>query len=164
MTQEPEIYITWGYEGESHHGHMRVFLKPFMLGDNRNITRMKKLIKYIRESNEPDQIDKIREFIEEFNSDYESSVQQSLMLIRSLEGKICKAKINLQRYRADRDRVKKFLKFKELNPDWEKLNDRVNVGKDDLKELENLRRSEIKTNDKRMKDKVFLDQVLELLK
>lgn len=163
MEQEPEIYITWGFYNESHYGNMRVLLNPFLLGDGRTITKAKKLIKYIRESNEPEQAEHIKDFIEQFNADYEGLVQGSMLLIRSLEGKICKAEINLQRYRTDRDRVKKFLKFKELNPEWEKLNDRVAVGKADLAELKDLRRTEIRKNDKRMKDKAFLDQVLALL-
>ena len=85
-------------------------------------------------------------------------------MIKSLEGKICKAQINLQRYKADRDRLKKFITFGELNPDWERMNDRVQVGKEDLKVLERMKRSEISENNKRMKDKVFLNQVLELLR
>lgn len=50
MEQEPEIYITWGFYNESHHGNMRVLLNPFLLGDGRTITKAKKLIKYIRKA------------------------------------------------------------------------------------------------------------------
>ena len=160
---KPQVHFTWGSSFDDHHGEMLVYLQPFLQGDGRSITRTKKLIKYIRESNEPDQLDVIKDFIEQFNSAYEKDCQNSMLMIKSLEGKVCKAEINLNRYRADRDRVKKFLKFKELNPDWEKLNDRVNQGKDDLKELKDLHRAEIKSNDKRMKDREFLNQVLALI-
>lgn len=44
------------------------------------------------------------------------------------------------------------------------MNYRVKDGKEDLKELEAMKRSEISKNNKRMKDKVFLNQVLELLR
>lgn len=165
MGQEFEINITWGYAvGNGCHGEMHVLLEPFLLGQGRGITRVKKLIKYIRESHQPEQIEIIRQFIEQFNQDYEPTVHASLELIRSLEGKICKAQINLNRYKADRDRLKKFITFGELNPDWERMNDRVKAGKEDLKELEAMKRSEISKNTKRMKDKAFLDKVLELLR
>lgn len=165
MEQEKEINITWGYAvGDGCHGQMHVLLEPFLLGQGRGITRVKKLIKYIRESHQPDQIERIQKFIEQFNQDYKPSVHASMELIRSLEGKICKEKINVQRYKADRDRLKKFITFGELNPDWERMNDRVKAAKEDLKELEAMKRSEVSKNNKRMKDKVFLDQVLELLR
>lgn len=165
MEQEKEINITWGYAvGGGCQGQMHVLLEPLLLGQGRGIVRTRKLIKCIRESHQPEQVERIQQFIEQFNQDYEPSVHASLELIRSLEGKICKAQINLQRYKADRDRLKKFITFGELNPDWERMNDRVQVGKEDLKVLERMKRSEISENNKRMKDKAFLDQVLELLK
>lgn len=165
MGQEFEINITWGYAvGNGCHGEMHVLLEPFLLGQGRGITRVKKLIKYIRESHQPEQVEIIRQFIEQFNQNYEPTVHASLELIRSLEGKICKAQINLNRYKTDRDRLKKFITFGELNPDWERMNDRVKVGKEDLKELEAMKRSEVSKNNKRMKDKAFLNQVLELLR
>lgn len=165
MGQEFEINITWGYAvGNGCHGEMHVLLEPFLLGQGRGITRAKKLIKYIRESHQPEQVEIIRQFIEQFNQGYEPTVHASMELIRSLEGKICKAQINLNRYKADRDRLKKFITFGELNPDWERMNDRVKTGKEDLKEPEAMKRSEVSKNNKRMKDKAFLNQVLELLR
>ena len=165
MGQEFEINITWGYAVDNGcHGEMHVLLEPFLLGQDRGITRVKKLIKYIQESHQPEQVEIIRQFIEQFNQNYEPTVHVSLELIRSLECKICKAQINLNRYKTDRDRLKKFITFGELNPDWERMNDRVKVGKEDLKELEAMKRSEVSKNNKRMKDKVFLNQVLELLR
>ena len=161
MGQEFEINITWGYAvGNGCHGEMHVLLEPFLLGQGRGITRVKKLIKYIRESHQPEQVEIIRQFIEQFNQDYEPTVHASLELIRSLEGKICKAQINLNRYKADRDRLKKFITFGELNPDWERMNDRVKAGKEDLKELEAMKRSEVSKNNKRMKDKALQDKLL----
>lgn len=157
MEQGLEINITW------YGGRMRVLLEPFLLGQGRNITEVKKLVRYIRNSREPEQLEVIRQFIREFNSGYESAVQQSFLMVRSLDGKICRAGSNLQGYRKDRDRVKKFTAFGELNPDWEKLNRRVDAGKDALKELAGMKKAEIKTNDRRVKDKAFLDQVLGLL-
>ena len=165
MEQEKEINITWGYVvGGGCQGQMHVLLEPLLLGQGRGIVRTRKLIKCIKESHQPEQVERIQQFIEQFNQDYEPSVHASLELIRSLEGKICKAQINLNRYKADRDRLKKFITFGELNPDWERMNYRVKDGKEDLKELEALKRSEISKNNKRMKDKVFLNQVLELLR
>lgn len=165
MEQEKEINITWGYAvGGGCQGQMHVLLEPLLLGQGRGIVRTRKLIKCIRGSHQPEQVERIQQFIEQFNQDYEPSVHASLELIRSLEGKICKAQINLNRYKADRDRLKKFITFGELNPDWERMNYRVKDGKEDLKELEAMKRSEISKNNKRMKDKVFLNQVLELLR
>ena len=165
MEQDKEINITWGCAvGGGCQGQMHVLLEPLLLGQGRGIMRTRKLIKCILESHQPEQVERIQQFIEQFNQDYESSVHASLELIRSLEGKICKAQINLNRYKADRDRLKKFITFGELNPDWERMNYRVKDGKEDLKELEAMKRSEISKNNKRMKDKVFLNQVLELLR
>lgn len=163
MGQKFEINITWGYAvGSGCHGEMHVLLEPFLLGQGRGITRVKKLIKYIRESQQPEQIEIIRQFIEQFNQDYEPTVHASMELIKILEGKICKAQLNLNRYRSDRIRLKKFITFGKLNPDWERMNDLVKAGKEDLKELEAMKRSEVSKNNKRMKDKAFLNQVLEL--
>lgn len=118
MEQEKEINITWGYAvGGGCQGQMHVLLEPLLLGQGRGIVRTRKLIKCIRESHQPEQVERIQQFIEQFNQDYEPSVHASLELIRSLEGKICKAQINLNRYKADRDRLKKFITFGELNPD-----------------------------------------------
>ena len=165
MGQRFEINITWGYAvGNGCHGGMHVLLKPFLLGQGRGITSAKKLIKYIRESQQPEQVEIIRQFIEQFNQDYEPAVHASIELIKILEGKICKAQLNLNRYRSDRIRLKKFITFGELNPDWERMNNLVKAGKEDLKELEAMKRSEISKNTKRMKDKAFLDKVLELLR
>ena len=163
MGQEPEINITWGYAvGNGCHGEMHISLTPFLLGQGRGIVRTRKLIKCIRESHQPEQVERIQQFIEQFNQDYEPTVHASLELIRSLEGKICKAQINLNRYKADRDRLKKFITFGELNPDWERMNDRVKAGKEDLKELEAMNRSAASKNNKRMTAHHILKQVLEL--
>lgn len=165
MEQKKEINITWGNAmGNDSHGEMHILLEPFLLGQGRGITTVKKLIKYIQRSHQPEQVEIIRQFIEQFDQDYEPAVHASMDLIRSLEGKIHKAKINLDRYKADRDRLKKFVTFGELNPDWERMNDRVQAGKEDLKELEAMKRSEVSKNNKRMKDKSFLDKVLEVLR
>lgn len=162
---QDNINITWGSSvGSGCGGTMYVRLEHFLLGKGRGIARTKKLIKYIQHSHQPEQIERVQRLIDRFNQDYETLVHSSMEMIKSLEGKICKAQINLQRYKADRDRLKKFITFGELNPDWERMNDRVQVSKEDLKVLERMKRSEISENNKRMKDKVFLNQVLELLR
>lgn len=163
LIEERKIHFTWGIARTSRGGWMEVPLKSFLLDSGRGITKAKKLIQYIRESNNPDQENVIREFITDFNVAYENHEKHYGLYMKSLEGKLYSAEVNLRHYREDRDRVKRFLAGRKINPDWKKLNERVVTGTSDVKWLKTKIRYECTAHNKHVRDKAFLDKVSEVL-
>lgn len=159
LIEERTVYFTWGTQGCSGSGWMKVPLKSFLLGSDRSITKAKKLIRYIRESHEPDQEDVIKKFIMDFNQAYEDHTQQYEPYIKSLRGKLNAAEVQLRHCREDRERVNHFLPGRKINPDWRKLNDRVRTCQNDIKTIYVLIKEEEKEHNRHVRDKAFLDKV-----
>ena len=99
LIEERTVYFTWGTQGCSGSGWMEVPLKSFLLESGRGITKARKLIQYIRESNNPDQEDVIKEFIADYNQAYEVHMGQYELYMKSLAAKQSIARSNLYRCR-----------------------------------------------------------------
>ena len=138
LIEERTVYFTWGTQGCSGSGWMKVPLKSFLLESGRGITKARKLIQYIRKSNNPDQEDVIKEFIADYNQAYKVHMGQYELYMKSLAAKQSIARGNLYRCREDCKCVKRKLSNGQINPAWKKLNDRVKTCKDDVKDLDML--------------------------
>lgn len=134
-------------------------LNHFLLESGRGITKARKLIRYIRESNNPDQEDVIKEFIADYNQAYEVHMGQYELYMKSLAGKQSAARDNLYHCWEDCKCVRRKLSNGQINPAWKKLNDRVKTCKDDLKDLNMLVKEEVREHNRHMIDKAFLDKV-----
>ena len=159
LIEERTVYFTYGTQGCSGSGWMKVPLKSFLLESGRGITKAKKLIQYIRESHEPDQKDVIRQFIADYNQAYKDHMEQYEPYMRSLAGKQSVARDNLYHCKEDCKCVKRKLPSGQINPAWKKLNDRVKTCMDDIKELDALAKDEIREHNRHVRDKAFLDKV-----
>lgn len=159
LIEERTVYFTWGTQGCSGSGWMKVPLKSFLLESGRGITKARKLIWYIRESNNPDQEDVIKDFIADYNQAYEVHMGQYELYMKSLVGKQSAARDNLYHCWEDCKCVKCKLSNGQINPAWKKLNDRVKTCKDDVKDLDMLVKQEVREHNRHMIDKAFLDKV-----
>lgn len=159
LIEERTVYFTWGTQGCSGSGWMKVPLKSFLLESGRGITKARKLIQYIRESNNPDQEDVIKEFIADYNQAYKVHMGQYELYMKSLAAKQSIARGNLYRCREDCKCVKRKLSNGQINPAWKKLNDRVKACKDDVKDLDMLVKKGVREHNRHMIDKAFLDKV-----
>ena len=156
-----EINITSPYVEE---WKMKVFLKPFLLDEGRQITKVSKLIRLIKHSCQPDQINIIREFIDNFDQSYKPSLEELKKRILELDAKVKKENQELQRTRHMRNSLRKFLTFGQVNPEWDKCNVRVQYLKDQLKWDTAAKREVDSAMKKLLRDRVFLDKVIKLLK
>lgn len=151
--EEKEIFFTWGTPGASGAGWMRVPLKSFLIERDRGITKAKRLIRYIRESNNPDQEDILKDFIRSFNVAYDryKLVYDPYMkeCERSLHTMECELEYKQRYHRTARVSASLDENFKKLQ--------------EDIKVLKSRMREHQRLYNKATKDKAFLDKVSDLL-
>ena len=151
--EEKEIFFTWGTPGASGAGWMRVPLKSFLIERDRGITKAKRLIRYIPESNNPDQEDILKDFIRSFNVAYDryKFVYDPYMkeCERSLHTMVCELEYKQRYHRTARVSASLDENFKKLQ--------------EDIKVLKSRMREHQRLYNKATKDKAFLDKVSDLL-
>lgn len=136
-------------------GSMVVHLEEFL--GCRKITKFRKLVKLIRQSYTPDEINKILNHIEQFNETYEldQKVTQQKIVGYSDKVRFCKAQIT--RCTAARDAYKK------QSENWVTFNDNLKEHRDELKQIQQLLRAAKQEHKNRQKDKAFLDECSNVL-
>lgn len=141
--------------------HMVVDLTKFM--ETRSITRMRKLMRYIRESDTPEELTKISDWIQDFLGRYESDQRDRKRLIDLYVRKVKFLEIELDRGIHLRDNLQHYITFRKVNPDYAEVNERVNVVREELKRTkEQIRYTEREyIRCERMKD--FVTKVSEVI-
>lgn len=151
--EEKEIFFTWGTPGASGAGWMRVQLKSFLIERDRGITKAKRLIRYIRESNNPDQEDILKDFIRSFNVAYDR-----YKLAYDPYMKECERSLHIMERELDyKQRYHRTARLStSLDESFKKL-------QEDIKALKSRMREYQRLYNKATKDKAFLDKVSDLL-
>ncbi len=158
------IHFTWG---DFHHqGEMTIVLHPFLLGGGRSISKVKQLIKYIRTSNNPEVIEQIQQFIEQFNEEFTDTKKATERMVISLEEKVILAEKMLKADRESRKQVKK-CSGKKGDSAWEaaldKLNETVKDREDQFKSLKKELSEQKQVLNRLDKNKAFLQEVQKIL-
>lgn len=133
--------------------------------------QVKKLIKYMRESDTPEVLDEVRKYFEQFNEDYEPAQKKDANIYVALESKVNLAERQKNELVAYIVRLKECKKrLKRSNPQWITLNEQMKRREAELKEfkeeLQSIKKDMRKAKDdfesrKRLKDK--FDRFTELL-
>lgn len=149
------------FKGKWDSYHMVVDLTKFM--ETRSITRMRKLVKYIRESDTPEELTKISDWIQDFLGSYESDQRDRKRLIDLYVRKVKFLEIKLDRDIRLRDNLQHYITFRKVNPDYAEVNKRVKAVRGELKRTkEQIRYTEREYNRcERMKD--FVTKVSEVI-
>lgn len=155
------IHFTWS---DFHHqGEMTIVLHPFLLGGGRSISKVKQLIKYIRTSNNPEVIEQIQQFIEQFNEEFTDTKKATERMVISLEEKVSLAERMLKADRDNRNRVKRFAGKGKINPAWEKLNEVVKDRDEQCRSLKKELSEQKQLLNHLDKNKAFLQEVQKIL-
>lgn len=144
-----DIYIKWS------NGSMTVHLEQFLTC--RNISKVRKLVKVIRESYTPECEEKIREYIEQELEQFEPKQKENSRYIIGYteKAKFCQQQLDNCIYNRDR--------FKKKSEGWEHYNNRVKAYREELKELKSQLRIYKKQFSQGMKNKEFYTKVLEII-
>lgn len=137
-------------------GSMTIYLENFL--DCRNITKFKKLVKLIRQSYTPDEVNKIKEYIEQFNKAYEQKQKECAKCILNYTEKVKFTEQQIKNYIYNRERHKK------RSDSWKHYNDYVKKFREEHRESKALLRENKREFDERVKNKAFLDKCLDILK
>ena len=137
------------------HGSMTIHLEAFL--DCRNITKFKKLVKLIQQSYTPDEVNKIKNHIEQFNETYEQEQKvlankgiAYLDKVRFTERQIANCIFNREHYRKKTD-------------GWNHYNSLVKQLREENRELKALLADSKREFSQGQKNKVFYDKCLEIL-
>lgn len=137
------------------HGSMTVHLKEFL--DCRNITKVKKLIKLIHHSVNPDDIGKIRMFVEQEMEQFEPKQKENQRYIVGYTEKVRFCQRQLDNSIINRS------KYKRNGDGWKHYNHHAKQFRQELKELKTLLRSRQSDFDKNIRNKEFYEKVLQMI-
>lgn len=131
-------------------GSMTVHLEEFL--GCRKITKFKKLVKLIRQSYTPDELNKILNHIEQFNETYELDQKVTEQKIVGYSEKVRFCERQISRCTALRD------SYKKQSENWVTFNDNLKEHRGELKQLNQLLRAAKQEYKNRQKDKAFLEE------
>lgn len=100
-----DLDIRWADCG--HNGQMQIHLKEFLTGDGRRITDLKKLLKIIRQSDTPDEEQKILNFVQNFLSDYNDARHNAEISKIGYERKVAFCQYQVEVLSDNRDKFKR---------------------------------------------------------
>lgn len=145
------------FRGKWEDWHMVIDLTLTM--KTRSITRMRKIIKYIGESETPGEIEKITEWINDFNA--EQSTIKPLISENVTKVKLCEE--DIARNVELRAHYKHYVSFGEVNPDYEKINNYIKGKRQELSTLKGRIRELEKEYNDHEKLKAFTKKVAEVI-
>lgn len=131
-------------------GSMTVHLEEFL--GCRKITKFRKLVKLIRQSYTPDELNKILNHIEQFNATYELDQKVTEQKIAGYSDKVRFCERQISRCTTSRD------SYKKQSENWVTFNDNLKEHKGELKQLNQLLRAAKQEYKNRQKDKAFLEE------
>lgn len=136
-------------------GSMVVHLEEFL--GCRKITKFRKLVKLIRQSYTPEELNKILNYIEQFNETYELDQKVTQQKIVGYSDKVRFCEMQISRCTTSRD------SYKKQSENWVTFNDNLKEHRDELKQLNQLLRAVKQEYKNRQRDKVFLDECSNVL-
>lgn len=136
-------------------GSMVVHLEEFL--GCRKITKFRKLVKLIRQSYTPEELNKILNYIEQFNETYELDQKVTQQKIVGYSDKVRFCEMQISRCTTSRD------SYKKQSENWVTFNDNLKEHRDELKQLNQLLRAAKQEYKNRQRDKVFLDECSNVL-
>ncbi len=131
-------------------GSMTVHLDEFL--GCRKITKFRKLVKLIRQSYTPDELNKILNHIEQFIDTYEFDQKVTQQKIVGYSDKVRFCVGQIARCTTSRDAYKK------QSENWVIFNDNLKEHRGELKQLNQLLRAAKQEYKNRQKDKAFLEE------
>lgn len=136
-------------------GSMTVHLKEFL--GMRKITKVRKLVKLIKESYTPEELGKIQEYIEQFNSTYAILQKTTQQEIAGYSSKVRFCETQITRCMTARDSCRK------QSENWVTFNDNLKEHRRELKSIQCCLRNAKHEYTSRQKEKAFLDECSKVL-
>lgn len=136
-------------------GTMTVHLEEFL--KCRKINKFKKLVRLIQQSYTPDELNKILNHIEQFNDTYEFDQNVTKQKIAGYSGKVKFCEMQIARCTSARN------SYRKQSENWVTFNDNLKEHQKELKEMKSFLRKAQKEYTDRQKDKVFLNDCLNVL-
>lgn len=149
-----DIYIKYS------NGSMVVHLKEFLA--DRNISRVKKLLKIIRGSFTPECENQIREYIKEWLGEYEQVQSVHEKYITGYEEKIKFCQKQIKNCTLNRDKFKRSTP-KCKSPGWENYNSHVKQFREEQSSLEKSLRYHRSEYNQNVRTKTFYEKILEII-
>lgn len=144
-----EIRIKW------YNGSMIIYLEKFLYC--RSVSKVKKLVNIIRDSDTPECKKQIREFIEQELEQYEPRQKEVYRYIASYTEKVkfCEKQLN--------NCIKGRGMFKQKSDGWKHYNSHVKAFRNELKEMKAALRTYQRKSDNEKKNRDFYMKVLEII-
>lgn len=142
------------------HGSMVIHLENFL--DCRNISKVKKLVKIIRNSYTPECEDKIREYVEQEIEQFEPKQQENQRYIIGYTEKVKFCQKQLDNALYNRNQYKKSTP-RHKSDGWEHYNSYVKQFRQEMREIKALLRSRQSDFDKNIRNKEFYKKVLQII-
>lgn len=136
-------------------GSMTVHLKEFL--GMRKITKVRKLVKLIKESYTPEELGKIQEYFEQFNETYAILQKATQQEIAGYSSKVRFCEKQITRCIAIRD------SYKKQSENWVTFNDNLKEHRKELKSIQCCLRNAKHEYTSRQKEKAFLDECSKVL-
>lgn len=142
------------------HGSMVIHLEKFL--DCRSISKVKKLVKIIRNSFTPECEDKIREYVEQEIEQFEPKQQENQRYIIGYTEKVKFCQKQLDNALHNRNQYKKSAPLHKSDG-WEHYNAYVKQFRQEMREIKALLRSRQSDFDKNIRNKEFYKKVLQII-
>lgn len=142
------------------HGSMVIHLEKFL--DCRSISKVKKLVKIIRNSFTPECEDKIREYVEQEIEQFEPKQQENQRYIIGYTEKVKFCQKQLDNALHNRNQYKKSTPLYKSDG-WEHYNAYVKQFRQEMREIKALLRSRQSDFDKNIRNKEFYKKVLQII-
>ena len=136
------------------HGSMVIHLEKFL--DCRNISKVKKLVKIIKNSHTPECEDKIREYVEQEIEQFEPKQKENAKYIVGYTEKVKFCQKQLVNSIANRNRCKR------NTDEWKHYNECVKQFRQEMREITALLRSRQSDFNKNIRNKEFYKKVLQI--
>lgn len=141
-------------------GQMVIHLEKFL--GCRSISKVKQLVKIIRNSYTPECEDKIREYIEQELEQFELKQAENLKYIIGYTQKVKFCQKQLDNALYNRNRFKKSTPLHKSDA-WEHYNEYVKHFRQEMRELKNLLRSRQSDFDNNVRNKEFYKKMLQII-
>ncbi len=155
IVENIDLEIKWLDSWSNRKGHMCVHLHEFM--SVHNITKFRKLLKIIRESNTPDEEKKIREWCEQFIEQTEPFKKKEVNFMFDMKEKIRKLETQVDLLKYQRDR------YRRNTPPYKELGVKLKEEKEKLSTAKKLLRDAERNIKGVESDKKFILKCLEIM-
>lgn len=151
-----KLEIRWSDHWKGRKGEMCIHLKEFL--SMRNITKFRKLLKIIRDSDTPDEEQKIIKWCEQFLEQVEPFKKQAILKKHEKQAEIRfhESRVELMTYQRDR--------YRKNTPPYKELAEKVRTEKQNLSAVKAAYRQAVQDEKNAESDKKFIRKCLETMK